>query len=185
MPQVHWRISELAGRTKWVRPEEMIAPNLAPGEEPYWVGASSLRAMIQQNAFPFAFGLFFASTPWFARPTNVFAVIVFSLVGLVGVCRALTEIVATGRTAYAITDQRILVVRKLYRLRVKSWLPHSINVTEKKVRADGSGSVVFRLEEFNGLDASGIYKIGLYGIPEAEAAYGALMRLTGSNTERP
>ena len=169
--------------TDRVQPEKLITPNLAPEEEPRWIGYPSLKATIQQNALALAFGLTFVTAPWFSKPISTLTIILSSLFGLVWIARALAEITASGRTAYAITDRRILIVRGLQGSRVQSWLPESINVTEKKVRKDGSGSLYFRAEKVNGLEAGGIHKIGFHGVHNVEVAYDALTRLAGSKTD--
>ena len=99
--------------TDRVRPEELITPNLASEEEPRWIGAPSLAATIQQTALALAVGLLFVTAPGFSKPISTSTIALSSLFGLVWIARALAEIIASGRTAYAITDRRILVVRGL------------------------------------------------------------------------
>ncbi|MGH1484287.1 MAG: hypothetical protein ACRBM6_37410 [Geminicoccales bacterium] len=68
------------------------------------------------------------------------------------------------RTVYAISDQRLLIIRDLLRRRVTSYGPEDIDVVERREHRDGSGDVIFRREEIRKLkhhhDPQGKRRVG-------------------------
>ena len=101
----------------------------------------------------------------------------FIAAGLKFSYRALLDVLAVDRTAYAITDRRVLVVRLFLGKRIQSIMPDAINIVEHKLGADGYGSVFFRRDDVHGLDASGTQKLGFRGVPDVVGAVHALDQL--------
>ena len=107
----------------------------------------------------------------------------FIAIGLNFSCRALLDVLAVGRTAYAITDRRILVVRLFPGKHVQSIMPDTINIVEHKLGTNGCGSVFFRENDVHGLDASGTQKLGFRGISDVVGAIHALNQLRAQPTK--
>ena len=81
----------------------------------------------------------------------------------------------TRHTVYAISDQRLLIIRTWPSRRVTSYGPDDIDVVERKERRDGSGDLIFRREEYRKLrhhhDPQGKRRvgermIGFFGVPD-------------------
>jgi hypothetical protein len=86
---------------------------------------------------------------------------VFLLAGVAAIAGAVFETIATGRTAYAATDRRLLIVRNLIRRRATTIAPTAINVVEVREKWDRSGTLTFRREG----DGDSVKKFAFIGIP--------------------
>ncbi|MGB8286731.1 PH domain-containing protein [Rhizobium ruizarguesonis] len=86
---------------------------------------------------------------------------VFLLAGVAAIAGAVFEMIATGRTAYAATDRRLLIVRNLIRRRATTIAPTAINVVEVREKWDRSGTLTFRREG----DGDSVKKFAFIGIP--------------------
>lgn len=102
--------------------------------------------------------------------------VALEVVGLNAFVRALLDVLGTRTTAYAITDRRTLVVRELFGRRANSIAPSRINTVEHRQRADGLGSVLFRVDDVHGIDASGVQKPGNRWVQDVTGAVRALER---------
>ncbi|MBY5356955.1 PH domain-containing protein [Rhizobium leguminosarum] len=71
---------------------------------------------------------------------------VFLLAGVAAIAGAVFDMIATGRTAYAATDRRLLIVRNLIRRQATTIAPTAINVVEVREKWDRSGTLTFRRE---------------------------------------
>lgn len=108
----------------------------------------------------------------------------------------------TRLTIYAISDQRLLIIRTWPSRRVTSYGPDDIDVVERKEGKDGSGDLIFRREEHRKLrhhhDPQGKRRvgeraIGFFGVPDVrrlEEAVWALKQkrsvgLADADTEPP
>ena len=92
----------------------------------------------------------------------------------------------TRRTIYAISDQRLLLIRDFSKRRVASYGPEDIDVVERREHRDGSGDVIFRREETqklkhhhdpHGKRRVGMREIGFFGVPEVRRVEEAIWAL--------
>ena len=81
---------------------------------------------------------------------------------------------------YAITDQRILIIRTFPRHKVESFEPSDITKLERTTKPDGSGNVTFAEEARRG--RNGIYMVprGFYGVSDAMRVEEAVIKLRKS-----
>ncbi len=81
---------------------------------------------------------------------------------------------------YAITDQRILIIRTFPRHKVESFEPSDITKLERTTKPDGSGNVIFAEEARRG--RNGIYMVprGFYGVSDAMRVEEAVIKLRKS-----
>ncbi len=102
------------------------------------------------------------------------------------------------RTIYAISDRRLLTIRRLLGHRVSSYGPGEIDVVERRENRDGSGDLIFRREEVKRLrhhadpprrKRVSEREIGFWGIPDVrqveEAVWALKMRIEHSDNEQP
>ena len=109
---------------------------------------------------------------------------VFTCVGVRISYQSLVSVLAIRRTAFAVTDRRALAVRRFLGTQVKSFPLGSVNILDYQIKADGSGSIAFRAQEYTGLDASGVEKIGFPGVQDVRGAYLALINLRAYDGRR-
>lgn len=165
----------------------VITPELLDGEQMRWVGAPSLSAAFLHNVNKIVFGCLFAFAPVFfggMQSANSYStlyrlatVAIFFIIGGKIVYGSVLNVLLTFRTVYAVTDQRIIIVENIFRKRVIILDPKTINTLEYKSNGSGNGTVLFRLDNFNGLDASGVQKSGFRGVPDVLGAVEALNQL--------
>lgn len=113
----------------------------------------SFRSTLLHSLPQIAFGLVFVIAPFastVAWSENLLAnfaraviAMLFVAAGLNFSYRALQDVLAVEKTAYAITDRRVLIVRLFLGKRVQSVMPDAINIVEHKLGANGYGSVFF------------------------------------------
>ena len=162
-----------------------LEPELAPGEQMRWSGTPSLSTILLKAALPSVFGIVFSVVAVRSAITASMdennAELVSATFGLIiGIYFVYSSIVAVcnaGKTAYAVTDRRILIVSWRFGTRVHSIDPRWINILEHKVRADGRGSVFCRIDHDNGSEASVTRKSGFEGISDVLGAVLALNQL--------
>ena len=99
------------------------------------------------------------------------------IIGLYFVFSSVVAVCNAGKTAYAVTDRRILIVTWRFGKRVHSIDPLWINFLEHKVRADGTGSIFFRIDHVNGIESSVTRKSGFEGVGDVLGAVLALDQL--------
>jgi hypothetical protein len=130
-----------------------------------------------------------AQSIWIGEPVKEFwpAVIssFFVLIGLGVIAKALMDSIATWRTAYAITDRRVLVVSHLFRKRVLSLGPGGINVVDTTENLNGSGTVVFRREVHKGGEGDVTVTLAFVGIQDASVAAREIEKLRLSAQPTP
>ena len=172
---------------------DIVGPELTFGEHIRWMGMPSFRSILLRSLPPIAFGLVFIIVPFIPTvtwsenlPANFPKAAIAMLCVAVGSnssYRALLDVLTVGKTAYAVTDRRILVVRLFLGRRVQSIMPDAINIVEHKRGANGYGSVFFRRDDVHGLDANGTQKLGFWGVPDVIGAVRALDQLRAQPTK--
>ena len=148
---------------------------------------SSLRGLALRASPILAFGLLFAIAPVAteaAWPVDVGPWLLlagikatFFFIGMSVFCRVSLDLLGANTTAYAVTDRRILIVRRWPDERVRSVYPEMINAIEHRVHSDGSGSVFYRKHDEHGLEASGVVKSGFVAVQDVLGAVRALEQL--------
>ena len=138
---------------------------LGSGEELLWVGAPDPARSVRRSWMTFAFGVVWMgfnvnfAVQWYAGPFHnvsgpfgLFGMqgglsylfeVPFFAIGIVMLCSPLYAYLLAAKTAYAITNQRILIVESLLSRKVRSYTPSQINVLERSERPDGTGDVTF------------------------------------------
>ncbi len=100
--------------------------------------------------------------------------------------------VMAKRTVYAISDQRLLIIRHLWNRKVTSYGPEDIDAVERRERRDGSGDVIFRREEIKKLNHHhdrhgkrrvGEREVGFFGVPEVRRVEEAIWALKQKRQE--
>ena len=81
---------------------------------------------------------------------------------------------------YAITNQRILIIRTLPRHKVESFEPAALTKLTRTTRADGSGNVLFAEETRRGKNGTYTVPRGFYGVPDAIRVEEAVVKLRNS-----
>ncbi len=88
-------------------------------------------------------------------------------------------------TTYAITDRRLMILRKFPRQTVESYDPKDIGRIVRHEGAGGRGDVIFREEErYGSRGRVRIQKIGFFGIPEVRRVEEAVRKLKDSADDR-
>ena len=94
------------------------------------------------------------------------------------------------RIVYAISDQRLLIIRNLLTYKVTSYGPEDIDVIERRDNRDGSGDLVFRREETRklrhhkdpyGKRRVGEREVGFFGVPDVRRVEAAVRTLKQRN----
>jgi hypothetical protein len=170
----------------------MVQSELQPGESLQWSGTadpsraawSALPAAV--FGIPFAgFALFWITTAYRGthamsrssanRVAGVFSFfplfgLPFLLVGLGIVCAPLLAYFKGQKTAYAVTDKRVLVITGGRTRTVRSCTPADIVSVDHRERADGTGDVIIRtnaiLPQRNSLSQMTIGLLGVNNVKE-------------------
>lgn len=186
-------------------PLEIARAEMAPGEELLWA-ETSLPKNARRRSVPISLlGWIFLllSLAWMSKAASASIGLLFMGMPFVigGLGLALMPWWwpnVTRRTVYAISDQRLLIVRDLLKRKVTSYGPEDIDVVERRERRDGSGDVIFRREETRklkhhhdpqGKRRVGEREVGFFGIPEVrqveEAIWALKQKRDRSHAERP
>ncbi|WP_037077565.1 PH domain-containing protein [Rhizobium sp. CCGE 510] len=99
------------------------------------------------------------------KPAGIMGIIfpgIFALIGIATIAGVVFDMIATSRTAYAVTDRRLLIIRNMIRRRVTTIAPTAINVVEVREKWDRSGTLTYRREG----DGDSVKKFGFFGIPD-------------------
>lgn len=171
-------------------PEEIIAPELLPGEQVRWLGMSSVRAVLPSGLARMAFGLAFAvgphvSTEPLIGEQAILVWLIFPCAGLSIFRSGLVIALTARRTAFAVTDRRVLSVRQFLGRKVHSLPPGAINVLDYHAKSDGSGTIVFRSVEASTGEGPGAEKTGFHGVKDVAGAHLALLRLRSPAATNP
>jgi len=164
-----------------MKAEQIALRQIDPGERLLWsgspaAGAAALRALpAGLFGIPFAiFALFWIWSSWSitshgsspAGPWSFFPLfgLPFVLIGLGIMATPLWAYLGAGRTVYALTEKRALII---VGQSVQFFAPEEMGALSRLERPDGSGSVYFATREFTtSRGALRHSRIGFEGIPE-------------------
>lgn len=174
-------------------PLDIAKAEMTPGEELLWA-ETSLPGNARRRIFPISLlGWVFLllSLAWVSRAAT--ASIGLLVLGIPFVFGGLALASApwwwpnvTRRTVYAISDQRLLIIRDFSKRKVTSYGPEDIDVVERRERRDGSGDVIFRREETqklkhhhdpHGKRRVGMREVGFFGVPDVRRVEEAIWAL--------
>ena len=174
-------------------PLDIAKAEMTPGEELLWA-ETSLPGNARRRIFPISLlgWIFLAlSLAWVSRAaTASMGLLVFGVPFVIGGI-ALASAPwwwpnVTRRIVYAISDQRLLIIRDLSKRKVTSYGPEDIDVVERRERRDGSGDVIFRREETQklkhhhdpyGKRRVGMREVGFFGVPDVRRVEEAIWAL--------
>lgn len=105
---------------------------------------------------------------------------IFVIFGFASIIAIFLDAIATSRTAYAVTDRRILVISQLIRKRVQTFGPIGINSVETRENFNGSGTVVFRREILRDAEGDSTVKSAFIGIADVAGAAREIEKLRAS-----
>ncbi len=167
--------------------EQIATRQLDPGERLLWSGMPGAGRMAM-SALPAAlFGLpftgfaafwiamAFAGTsrmPRTAGPWALFPLfgVPFLLVGLGILTAPLWAVLAAGRTVYAVTDRRVLIITGWPMVAVQSFLPADIHDLMRVEGADGRGSLMFASRSWAGNNGvTRTSRIGFVGVADVRS----------------
>ncbi len=174
-------------------PDRTIEAELQPGEIVRWTGQPSFFPMLWSQASTIAFGLIFAGVPlvgllqgWvdWAREIELkddigglIFMSAFVLFGLGFAGGGLLEAFSVWRTVYAVTNRRVLIIKRLVRHRVLAITPGGMNAFEWQTNADGSGSITVRREVYENSEGNNTRRLGFVGTRDIHGAILAIERL--------
>jgi hypothetical protein len=177
-------------------PHEAVKTELQPGETVRWIGAPSFTAMLGTQLFQIIFAIAWTSVcfpfllgalnePFFERVGWNSISLIGSILGIGfglwmlgnGVWNSL----AAWRTAYAVTDRRILVVSDLGWRHVLTVVPGAINTIERSERSNGRGSITFRRETVDTSDGPTTTTMSFVGVRDVRNAAREIENLRRGN----
>ena len=131
----------------------------------FWVNMASMAASAQSGPFSFF--------PWFGLP--------FVIVGAGMVLSPVWGYAVGAYTTYAVTDRRLMIMRRFPSHRVTSYGPDDIDTIERREGANGNGDVVFRQElRYGNRGRSRVHRIGFFGVPEVRRVEEEIRKLKGT-----
>ena len=174
-------------------PFAIVTQQLRRGEKSVWTERPAPLARARSRLMIFLFGIpFFAFAVSWTISAGQSGDAIFPLFGIpfmvIGAGLLLSPVwsywEAKNWLIYAITDQRILIIRTFPRHKVESFEPDDITKLERTTKPDGSGNVIFAEEERRGKNGTYMVPRGFYGVPEAMRVEDAVMQLrnSGANT---
>jgi hypothetical protein len=101
----------------------------------------------------------------------------FVLVGCSIVAGAIWRVLSVWRTAYAVTNRRVLIVNNFIRRNVLAVAPDGLNALDWNEGGDGSGSVTFRRETVNDGEGTSVTKLAFVGVRDVRNAVRELEKL--------
>ena len=169
---------------------------MAPGERLIWAERQLPRTggarALMPAVFGFVvlgFGLFWTANAWQAAGALGILGLPFVAIGAALVSAPWWRPKRARSTIYAISDQRLLIIRGWPNRVVRSFGPDEIERLERREREDGSGDLIFRQEVAPHVHSHPhrpyaryhmrVHPIGFFGIPDVrrvEAAVRALQR---------
>lgn len=178
-------------------PEDAVKRELKAEETIRWTGTPSLGARASHHALGIVFGIMFVIIPsknlfYDSENHNLllqfnddkFSVLwklFFFLIGCFMAAGAAWNIIGGRRTAYAVTNQRLLIIHDYFRRRIVSVRPSEINGIERQEGFGGSGSVTFRQDAVYDGDGQSISKLSFIGIPDVRRVESEIERLKAEN----
>ncbi len=167
----------------------VVTPQLRRGERALWTERPSPLARARSRLKIFLFGIpFFCFAVFWTPPASQSGDPIFPLFGIpimvIGAGPLLSPMwsywEARNWLVYAITDQRILIIRTFPRHKVESFEPSDITKLERTTKPDGSGNVIFAEEERRGRNGTYMMPRGFYGVPDVMRVEEAVMKLRKS-----
>ena len=167
----------------------VVTPQFRRGERALWTERPSPLARARSKLTFFLFGIpFFCFAVFWIAGASQSGDAIFPLFGIpfvvVGAGLLLSPVwsfwEARNWLVYAITDQRILIIRTFPRRKVESFEPSDITKLERTTKSDGSGNVIFAEEERRGRNGTYMMPRGFYGVPNAMQVEEAVMKLRKS-----
>jgi len=164
--------------------EQLVNSQLDPGEGVLWTGApdpgrlalSSIPAMVFGVPFTgfaaFWISMAFSTTSGPSRPAGPLALfplfgLPFLLIGLGMLTAPLWAYLAAGRTVYAVTNRRALILSRLLATTVKSYTHDEIHELQHVERAGGSGDLYFASRTvYMRHGRTSQVRVGFLGIPD-------------------
>ena len=174
---------------------DIVTPQLRSGETAVWVERPKPMARAKSKIFVFLFGIpFFGFAVFWTAMAGDFSsgddVLsnMFPLFGIpflvAGACMLLSPawsyVEAKKWLYYAITDQRLMIIRIFPRRKIETWEPSDITRLERTSKSDGSGNVIFAEEIRRGQDGTTTKPRGFYGVPDAKRVEEAILGLRNS-----
>lgn len=165
---------------------DIVTPQLRRGEKAVWTERPAPLARAKSKILIFLFGIpFFGFAIFWTSMAAQSGEVFFPLFGipflLVGAGLLLSPVwsyvEAKNWLVYAITDQRILIIRTFPMHKVETFAPSDITKAERTTRADGSGNVIFAEDVRQGRRGTYTVPRGFYGVPEAKRVEEAVLDL--------
>ncbi len=180
-------------------PLEIAKAEMIPGEALLWA-ETSLLGNARRRSMPVSllgWILLLLSLAWINKAAITSTTLLFIGLPFVAIGLGLASVpwwwpVLAKRTVYAISDQRLLIIRNLLRQKVTSYGPEDIDVVERRERRDGSGDIIFRREEIRkpnhhhdhqGKRRVGEREVGFFGVPEVRRVEEAIWALKQKRQE--
>ncbi len=183
-----------ASKTSWLRnPLEAAKLEMKAGEKLVWAEAA-LAKNVRRRMIPISlFGWLFLvlSLVWINKAAIASVGLLFMGLPFVLLSLGMATIpwwwpTYARCTVYAISDQRLLIIRSLLKHQVWSYGPGDIDVVERRENQDGSGDLIFRREEMRklrhhhdhpGKKRVGEREVGFLGIPDVRLVEEAVWEL--------
>ena len=90
------------------------------------------------------------------------------------------------RTIYLVTNRRAIIFQRGFSITTRSFTPEQVQSLTKRVRADGSGDIIFTgvvpVSAVNAGNAAAFTQMGFFGIPDVKAVESLLLKLTGKSS---
>ncbi len=166
-------------------PYKAVETELQPGETVRWIGTPSFTAMLGTQLFQIVLAVAWTCLcfPFLLKTLNepflehigwnlfwLIGLILGIAVGLRMLGNSVWNSLAAWRTAYAVTDRRILIVSDLGWRHVLAVVPSAINTIERSERPDGRGSITFRRETVDTGDEPTTTTVSFVGVRDVRNA---------------
>ena len=174
---------------------DIVTPQLRSGETVVYVDRPKPLARAKSKIVFFLFGIpFFGFAVFWTAAAGGFSSgddflsNIFPLFGtpflVIGACLLLSPawsyVEAKKWLYYAITDQRLMIIRTFPRSKIESWEPADITRLERTSKSDSSGNVIFAEEIRRSRDGTTTTPRGFYGVPDAKRVEEAIAKLRNS-----
>ncbi|MFB2550586.1 YdbT family protein [Ensifer soli] len=170
--------------------EDAIGAELDAGESLRWAGRPGARETASEHAVSIGAGLLFACINMaqvfplperfsgeFRQILSLILPLVFSALGIAATGNAVVEILRAKRTAYAVTDRRVLIVSDFLGHRSMTVAPSAINSVEMKEDGRGGGSVAFRKDTIDTGEGTRTTTLKFIGVRDVGTAAREIRRL--------
>ena len=169
---------------------DIVTPQLRSGETVVYVDQPKPLARAKSKivwflmGIPFfGFGVFFTTEAGEFSSDNYLPLGAFLFL-VAGACMLLfpawSYVEAKKWLYYAITDQRLMIIRTFPRSKIESWEPADITRLERTTKSDGSGNVIFAEVMRRSQDGTTTKTRGFYGVSDAKRVEEAIAELRNS-----